>query len=67
MALIVHLLAGLGASQDMVSCYNDLACTSGPSAMSNIHNCCYHRFDPPGLGYIMQGASDCIACPNGKS
>ena len=50
---------------DMVSCYNDLACVSGPSTMSTLRDCCDHRFDPPGLGYSLQG--NCIACPNGKS
>ena len=67
MALIVLLFAVLGESQDMVSCCDDLACVSGPSTMSTIRDCCDHRFDPPGLRYSMQGASDWIACPNGKS
>ena len=67
MALNVLLFAVLGAFQDMVSCYDDLACASGPSTMSTIRDCCDHRFDPPGLGYRMQGASDCIACSNGKN
>ena len=39
MALIVLLNAVLVDSQDMVSCYDDLVCASGPSTMSTIHDC----------------------------
>ena len=67
MALIVLLFAVIVESQDMVSCYNDLACVSGPSTMSTLHDCCDHRFYPPGLGYRVLEVGHCIACPKGKS
>ena len=66
MSLVLFLFAVIVGPETIVACFEDLHCAEGPAQMSSSHACCDHRFDPPGLGYIIPGITSCIACSRGK-